>query len=531
MGGSLNAQFLSKSLAAVTLAALLASASAMAESSFLIQLGSASSAEEAQAIFTRIRDQHPQLLGRYGFYPRQVRLANASDAVWRIQAGPMETRSRANKICAEIQAAGNDCFVVETAVMPEAASVSAAAAPSATPASPSRPAPAVASSISDNGVTKVVRTENDSDWSIWPWNWFRSESAASQENASSATPAQSSNPYTNTNAVTYAASTQPELQANAPAAATDTSAQQPDAAAPQTYQAATPLPWLQENQAEAAPAAGVEEPAPTSVYAASGEAGRVEVSEAIPVPLSGEQEEPRTLPPVNLARPTATVQRVPLAKWSSERRSIRWLQISAFADAPAALACWKSMQSADSTLQSLRAQAMRSYGDRTHASRTMLRVGPVADMEEASRICGVSRQCGVSNISCRAVTEMAGSAQTLSQNTTPNRTTHGYASQLAALSSSSGSAMPATEGQAYWVQLGSASSYAQARERWQQLKAEYPTLFSAKQTIISAPSTSGSNIARGAYRLRMGAYDSRDDASRACMSLTSRQISCLVVAE
>lgn len=500
--------------------------SAMAESVFLLQLGSAANAQEAQALFEQARERYPRLLGRYNFYPREMRLLNERESVWRAQAGPVESRTRAYKLCAEMKAQGSECFVVESATF--AADTPAALPPLLRQDTKALAALAAAPDISASSATRPVPSSRGADIesafaSLLPWNWFDGEDTPAPQ-TEPAEAAQAAEARTNINTVSMLEVTLPKASPETEAAGADGESAPTDSA-PEvlpiqigTVVASAALPWL---QAETAPAVAVSD-APSASSPSSAE-GNVEVAEAIPVPLTADRAPPPSPASARLTRVTS--ERIPFTQHAAARRVLYWMQIGPFPDAPAALSCWQIVRQEDGALEGLRAQTLRSYFYRGRVNKTMLRVGPLADAQLSERICGLARRCGAASLTCRNVSEMPNTAQTLPAEASPSA---GESADQPARAISGGTAR---SGNSFWVQLGSAPTYRQAAERWKSIQAEHASLLGRREALISAPAASGNNLARPAYRIRLGAFNARMEADLLCNRLAERQVSCLVVSE
>lgn len=126
----------------------LMAASAQAAPVFLLQFGSFESREEADAKLTGLKSKHAGVLSRMESGVREVNLPPNNLTVYRTQAGPLATRADAQSVCSQLASNGDECYVVETAMMPSfsapAAQVAEATPPAPAPAPAPMPSPAVA---------------------------------------------------------------------------------------------------------------------------------------------------------------------------------------------------------------------------------------------------------------------------------------------------------------------------------------------------------------------------------------------------
>lgn len=133
----------------------LASVAAHAAPVFMLQFGSFESREEADEKLNALRSKHAGMLSRMDIGVREVTLPPDNLTVYRTQAGPLATRADAQSVCSQLASNGDECYVVETAMMqpltPPATQVAKAEpapapAPAATPAPAPVPAPSMQAS-------------------------------------------------------------------------------------------------------------------------------------------------------------------------------------------------------------------------------------------------------------------------------------------------------------------------------------------------------------------------------------------------
>lgn len=128
-------------------ALLLSSTAAVAASTvYMLQFGSFQSDEEAQKHLDELKNKHVGALSRLQSTVRPVTLPPDNLTVYRTQAGPLATRGDAQAVCAQLASNGDECYIVESALMPagKAAAVAPrpamAPAPSSASAAPAMPA-------------------------------------------------------------------------------------------------------------------------------------------------------------------------------------------------------------------------------------------------------------------------------------------------------------------------------------------------------------------------------------------------------
>lgn len=98
------------------MAAISASAAAMADTVFLVQLGSYESQEQADNAWSRLTNENPKLLNGLSHQNSRISLPPDNKESFRLQAGPISQRDDAKSICSSLLAEEEECFVVETAM-------------------------------------------------------------------------------------------------------------------------------------------------------------------------------------------------------------------------------------------------------------------------------------------------------------------------------------------------------------------------------------------------------------------------------
>ena len=111
----------------------LLSHTALADTVYLLQLGSYPQFSEARQRWNDATDAYPDQLKGLQVNIAKVKLPPDDFEVYRTQLGPVSTRAEAQEICDTMTAKGEDCFVVETAMYDPSGALPAAEAPPATP--------------------------------------------------------------------------------------------------------------------------------------------------------------------------------------------------------------------------------------------------------------------------------------------------------------------------------------------------------------------------------------------------------------
>lgn len=104
-------------LAISTLLASTLSFSAHADGVYLLQLGSFEKKEEANAKWQSLQKKYPQLLEGLNVRLQDVTLPPDNFTVYRTQAGALKSRANAQSICDRLSQSGDECYVVETAMV------------------------------------------------------------------------------------------------------------------------------------------------------------------------------------------------------------------------------------------------------------------------------------------------------------------------------------------------------------------------------------------------------------------------------
>lgn len=127
---------------------------ARADSVFLLQLGSFPSEQEANQRWNDLKGKHSDILSGLALRIAQVALPPDNTVIYRTQAGPVESREDASKMCQKLASTKDECFVVETAMFIGDEDVAAIApAPSKSDTTP--PAPALLPSPGDTAMKSL----------------------------------------------------------------------------------------------------------------------------------------------------------------------------------------------------------------------------------------------------------------------------------------------------------------------------------------------------------------------------------------
>ncbi|MBV8938409.1 MAG: SPOR domain-containing protein [Alphaproteobacteria bacterium] len=456
-----------------------------AQSTFFIQLGSASSAEEAQTSWDKLRGEYPALLSNLTFTPRTLKTMDGSGSTVRLQAGPLRSRMQAQHLCGRLSARGVDCFIVETAVTggepsfaPAPVASSQVASASGEPVKGILPPDAPSVALYTPGAYTTAQNNSSN-------NPYIAEASPAAGQAAAATPAPSRAPVE--------------------AKLLPWQHEAPSSAAAEPVQPAAPIQPVQ----PAAPAQ-IPAPEPSPAERAAGRS-RVEVAEAVRVP-TGSDASYSTYPTYDKpAAPMVSVTASQKSLTTAMQERNQSVRITGFANE----------QDAYNFSQALHGEIPETNGLRMRISRPFLAMhagekpislvlGPVPDRDMISRICAIAeqrgQQCGVTFIKGDSAVSF-----------TP-RTRHSFA----------GNPSPIGAGH-FWAQLGSSRTADEARQKFKELQKTYPPLRGYAPTISTPAHLS--LYAQANARLRVGPFNQRAAADALCDRLNSQGASCIVLSE
>lgn len=116
--------------------AVFISHSACAASLTMLQFGSFETRAEAQKRLAEVTAKHATQLSTLASNIREVKLPPDNLTVYRTQAGPVESRAAAQAICSQLASAGDECYIVQTAMVSAPAKAPTLAQAAATAAAP-----------------------------------------------------------------------------------------------------------------------------------------------------------------------------------------------------------------------------------------------------------------------------------------------------------------------------------------------------------------------------------------------------------
>lgn len=120
-------------LALSFIATTMLATSAFAASMTMLQFGSFETRAEAEKRLGEVTKKHSAEINKLPTAAREVKLPPDNLTVYRTQAGPVESRAVAQSICAKLAGAGDECYIVQTAMVKAEDMKVAASAPAPAP--------------------------------------------------------------------------------------------------------------------------------------------------------------------------------------------------------------------------------------------------------------------------------------------------------------------------------------------------------------------------------------------------------------
>ncbi len=258
--------------------------------------------------------------------------------------------------------------------------------------------------------------------------------------------------------------------------------------------------------------------------------GRVEVGEAIPVPLSEiptpAKTETAPAQETTKAEPFAAPE-IPLSGkraqgWKASpstnlSQHSYWVQLSYFASDQAALNHWQILRKKLPNLtREMRVRVTKPFMRIGSTPRVSLQIGPFLTTSDVSQLCNVAT---ADELTCRPTSDMG--TGTVANLPRTREVGSGFLTRRTVANYQGVSNHPQ-----YWVQLGSYHSRGDASMLWDELKSQHMELqpylpYITQPTLSSSPEP--------IFRLRTGPFQLRYSAQELCDQLRTKAVSCLVV--
>lgn len=558
---------------------------ALAEGTFLLQLGTFESYSEATKKWEDVKSANRDVVGKLDGKISEVMLPSDPAPSFRTQAGPVETRTEAKELCKQLQSRNVDCLIVETAF-------------AATDLAPEM-AGELASSpnvVSQESAIQAVplRTTNEEEQittnAIAPVESQPISATSSTEAVSNAPQSTSEMPDTVVIEGRKVEETQIEVakipepkgtELVSESISNDKEYYNPNDVKKSgffrgTFRFNGNRPYAQESantfvQSEKAVAKeGDDDRSPSffgRLFGSSDDAdskqeealnanikGDIEVAEAIRVPLSS-QNEPQietNIEPLIESSGVDGQQEQPVAA-IKQAPHMYWAQISYFRTENIAYAFNEHLKKfLPQQMQTVRIKVTRPFGEKN--KKSSLRVGAFYSQEDVGSVCGEARLQGFRCTVIRdVVTDVPSMATSRPNNSRPAK--RKYLSPLDAVdipgykppakkssiaeqpllqreavvseTSASSSAPPAisdTGIAGQWIELGVYESTQAAWEQWKILQQNVADLAAMRSAISGSLSGNGGSK----YQLRAGPFATDVDAENACKSVVKQGSSCAV---
>lgn len=548
--------------------------SAIAAPVFLVQLGSFTSKEQSAEHWQKLQSELGSELQELDFQVSEVSLPPSGKSVYRLQAGPLLSRLDALSLCSKFDEVRQDCFVVESATFtPEARNYAAntPSIPSTLPAS----LPEVVDDVNledlelDEPVVEEVQEEiaaitreeyeeiapkadevsgqsgtislleEDDDSTPLPWETAAEAAPQKVEMAQMEQPAPVAAPAIPPAAVKpplkrpdvmplpsrTTSYTAPRVEQVAPTRVRPSEAPRP-LTVPQEVAANAPRPVVRSTNQFATPKAATRPMRSETINApspikADTSGGKVEVAEAIPVPLSDDVET-TTAAPVEPSFIGRRAQGWGASPSKSFMQKTVWAKVQYFAHSRAAQQFWMDLRKQYPNMTNkLRARITKPLQQRNHVQRVSLQFGPFLTTKDLQTMCGVIKD---PNLKCFAQRDLGPTIEPKTSRYTSNQKPRYKSSRDYALRG-----RPQQKGTQYWVQLGTYSSKAAAFKAWNQAKIHYTYSLENKLPHVEQPMQSSSP--RPVYRLRTGPFAVRYGAQQLCDTLIRGRRECVVVSD
>lgn len=465
-----------------------------AEQEYFVELGDDLNKAEVAAVWNGMKKAHKRELSKLNLYPKDV-FQGGQIIASRIQAGPIDKKTRAHKICKKLFSRDVPCFVIEGVKdLPPSAMVN----------------------ISETGMTQ------SGQFSQLPW--LRSTDTDTEQRVVrvESAPAVAETPFIRL----------PWLE------------DEPEIASARK---------VPEENIEAVKIDPEKMDRKALEELVKREAN-VEVAEAIRVPLSNNNTvkpsasiSVSSLPQLSPAAGSAS-RAIAGSAAGSINSGAGWLQVSSFVNEEIASSLWNEVRmSMPKETKDLNSRIRSGVGK--SSEKAQLSIGPFAHSASAIAFCNERLQAKDRGLSCDFTPNDSGMANnqmlsldnSRSQAYQARRTPQQQASRsqrrrppqqsasarqrpaqnLAALKPAAGGVMASNQ---YWVQVVTANSQLDALEKWEVVKARHGEVIGGLRSSVSTAANDSST-----FVVRVGPIANNDDAIRVCSQLQQRNVSCRVL--
>ncbi len=529
-------KFLLRSFTFICVIAALAAPQAQAASTFLLQLGSFDSETQASQKWDEVKAKNADVLGSFSLHISKVSMPPDNAVSYRAQVGPVDSYDKASKICTKLQNNGNECYIVETALLADETSAPATAStPTPAPAASSEtPAPVATETVTD--VVVADRAPKFLDDESAP-----AATTVAQAQPAPAAPVAQAVPEENA----FPHATKAMVAAPAPVvtstpAAPETVAQNDaTASSPGAYVPGREPKFLDDDMSasQPAPVVAAAEPAPAapapsekpgffgrlfssksstppSTVSGTEPAGNVEVAEAIRVPLTKDNSTSSAKYAVPAIHGLGGLPNQTMDK-------TYWAQLTYFTDEAAAHSFYDQFHANYPQLtDNVRVRVTRPYSYINRPGHVSLRMGPFATIRDVKTLCSVAAQ---QHLRCTSIKDVGSSVAANLPRTVATKTASIYAA------ASSATIVSSNKSGVYWDQLGTYASADEAWDRWQSITEGKKKTFGKIKATVTTPQNSSAD--HPVYRLRAGPFTSEAAANSICNKLSNVGENCLVISE
>jgi len=487
---------------------------AYADNTYILQLGSFDTKEQAEQKWQALKSQNPDTLGKLTLHIAEVSMSSDDKISYRTQAGPVDSHDSATKLCSAIQDKGGECYVIETAIFTSDSGPVASTAVanndlsaeknaiSRSKAEPeAEPVTAQKTPVIPDRATKFLDDDEPAEKPVIA----KTQPVAPVKIAENTIVSSSEKPQkTNDN---FIPGREPKfLDDDEPApkmAATETPAA---TSAPAAKPEENKLGFFGRLFGRSSRSGSTEDKITTAKSDSIPKTvGRVNVAEAIRVPLSEDtgNDQPASSHRTN-AEPLFDIP-------ASETDKMYWAQLNYFADEAAAHNFYEEFRNNYASLSDgLRMRITRPYAYANKSGHVTLRMGTFA-ISDIRTVCALASQ---HNLHCVSVKDIA---------STTTATAAAYMPQGNAGTKS------VIENSVYWVQLGTFDAPYEAWGKWQEVQKSHKKITTqANATVTSPPASSA---AKRLFRLRTGPYATEALANAFCNKLSRTGENCLVIGE
>jgi hypothetical protein len=466
---------------AIVFGAAMTAQSAFASDKFYVEIGGDVDEADAQKEWHALSKQHKALLGGLYYYPKDI-YQDGKKTSTRIQAGPINGKTQAQKICKQLFAKKVPCFVIEDI---------------------SQAPPSSVASLTEKAQERGRVIEVGEAPKVLPW--LAAEAPPIQE------------PEEGRSLWTRLVDNLPEMP-EMPESAND------------TVTAEKPPVSVEIKDVEIA------QPAKP---AKSDKKADVAVAEAIRVPLTQEAQRNDDVP---VAKASLGKRRAPAEQNTLVTRADRagdvdksggntspgWLNVASFSNESQAAETWQKVRKViPEKAAGLRIRILKPLPGQADAT---LNIGPFASQNDADTFCQNGVRAVNSGLLCNFSINEPTDAVAEPLRIVPERN-YAYAERREALLAERNARLVSAAGtptkmnkrieKAFWVEVLSAKSQIEALDAWEELRTAHSELFQGKRSSVS---TSAANP--GTYVVRVGPMAENAEATDLCKKLKERSIEC-----